>query len=91
MREGDGKMLFVRDRLVVRRGEQIRFVIENAGEFAHDFVVANTADNLKHAACRNIPTWSTTTPTARRFSRVARRSVTAMTCRASVRRRTLIN
>ena len=50
MREGDGKMLFVRDRLVVRRGEHIRFVIENAGEFAHDFVVANTADNLKHAA-----------------------------------------
>jgi len=44
MREGDGKMLFVRDRLVVRRGEQIRFVIENAGEFAHDFVVANTAE-----------------------------------------------
>jgi uncharacterized cupredoxin-like copper-binding protein len=50
MREGDGKMLFVPDRLVVRRGEQIRFVIENAGELAHEFVVANTADNLKHAA-----------------------------------------
>ena len=50
MREGDGKMLYLPDRLVVRRGEQIRFVIENAGELAHEFVVANTADNLKHAA-----------------------------------------
>jgi uncharacterized cupredoxin-like copper-binding protein len=50
MREGDGKMLFVPERLEVKRGEQIRFVIENAGELAHEFVVANTADNLKHAA-----------------------------------------
>lgn len=50
MREGDGKMLFVPERLEVKRGEQIRFVIENAGELPHEFVVASTADNLKHAA-----------------------------------------
>jgi uncharacterized cupredoxin-like copper-binding protein len=50
MREGDGKMLFVPDRLEVKRGEQIRFVISNIGELPHEFVLASTADNLKHAA-----------------------------------------
>jgi uncharacterized cupredoxin-like copper-binding protein len=49
MREGDGKMLFVPDRLEVKRGEQIRFVIVNVGELPHEFVLASTADNLKHA------------------------------------------
>ena len=50
MREGDGKMMFVPERLEVKRGEQIRFKLQNAGELPHEFVVANTADNLKHAA-----------------------------------------
>ena len=50
MREGDGKMLFVPDRIEVRRGEQIRFVIANHGELPHEFVLASTEDNLKHAA-----------------------------------------
>jgi len=49
MREGDGKMLFVPEKLEIRRGEQIRFVITNVGELAHEFVLASTADNLKHA------------------------------------------
>jgi uncharacterized cupredoxin-like copper-binding protein len=50
MREGDGKMMFVPERIEVKRGEQIRFKLQNAGELPHEFVVANTADNLKHAA-----------------------------------------
>jgi len=37
-------------RVEVKRGEQIRFVLKNAGELAHEFVLASTADNLKHAA-----------------------------------------
>jgi uncharacterized cupredoxin-like copper-binding protein len=49
MREGDGKMFYEPERLEVKRGEQIRFVIINAGELAHEFVVASTKDNLKHA------------------------------------------
>jgi uncharacterized cupredoxin-like copper-binding protein len=49
MREGDGKMLFMPDRLELKRGEQIRFVITNVGELPHEFVLASTADNLKHA------------------------------------------
>ena len=32
MRESDGKMLFVPDRLEVRKGEQIRFQLRNNGE-----------------------------------------------------------
>jgi uncharacterized cupredoxin-like copper-binding protein len=34
----------------VKRGEQIKFVITNAGLLAHEFILADTADNLKHAA-----------------------------------------
>ena len=32
----------------VKRGEQIRFVIRNAGTEAHEFLLATTAENLKH-------------------------------------------
>lgn len=49
MRESDGKMLFVPDRIEVKRGEQVRFVIENAGELEHEFVLATTEENEKHA------------------------------------------
>ena len=50
MREADGKMQFIPDKVEVKRGEQIRFLIRNNGELPHEFIVANTADNLKHAA-----------------------------------------
>lgn len=49
MKEGDGKMEYVPSRVEVKRGEQIRFVLKNAGELAHEFVLATTAENLKHA------------------------------------------
>lgn len=32
----------------VKRGEQIRFVIRNIGTEAHEFLLATTAENLKH-------------------------------------------
>jgi uncharacterized cupredoxin-like copper-binding protein len=50
MREGDGKMEYVPSRIEVKRNEQIRFVLKNVGELAHEFVLASTAENLKHAA-----------------------------------------
>jgi len=50
MKEGDGKMEYVPSRVEVKRNEQIRFVLKNVGELAHEFVLATTADNLKHAA-----------------------------------------
>jgi uncharacterized cupredoxin-like copper-binding protein len=49
MGERDGKMLFVPARLEVRKGDQIKFVLRNNGELEHEFVLASTADNLKHA------------------------------------------
>lgn len=49
MREMDGKMVFIPERVEVRRGEQIRFLLANNGELDHEFVLASKADNLKHA------------------------------------------
>lgn len=49
MTEKDGKMLFTPDRIEVKRGEQIKFVLRNNGELDHEFLLATTAENLKHA------------------------------------------
>jgi uncharacterized cupredoxin-like copper-binding protein len=49
MRESDGRMLYEPARIEVRHGEQIRFIITNAGELPHEFTLASTTDNLKHA------------------------------------------
>lgn len=49
MREGDGKMMFIPDKIEIKRGEQIRFKVRNNGELEHEFVLATTAENLKHA------------------------------------------
>jgi len=49
MREGDGKMMFIPEKLEIRRGEQIRFMLRNNGELEHEFVLDSTANNIKHA------------------------------------------
>ena len=49
MTERDGKMLFIPDRVEVRRGEQVRFQLRNNGELDHELVVATLEENLKHA------------------------------------------
>src|SRR6266481_669581 len=36
-------------RIEVRRGEQIRFVLQNDGEEDHEFILATVAENRKHA------------------------------------------
>jgi uncharacterized cupredoxin-like copper-binding protein len=48
MRESDGKMLFIPDKLRIRKGEQIRFQLRNNGEIDHEFVVGTLEENLKH-------------------------------------------
>ena len=48
MREQDGKMLFVPDRIRIKKGEQIRFQLRNNGEVDHEFVVGTVEENLKH-------------------------------------------
>lgn len=48
MREQDGKMLFIPDRIRIKKGEQIRFQLRNNGEIDHEFVVGTLEENLKH-------------------------------------------
>jgi uncharacterized cupredoxin-like copper-binding protein len=43
------EMAFTPSRIEVKRGEQIRFVIKNAGREDHEFLLASTEENLKHA------------------------------------------
>lgn len=50
MQEGDGTMSYSPKTLDVKRGEQIKFVITNGGALAHEFILADEKDNLKHAA-----------------------------------------
>ena len=49
MAEGSGKMMFIPDRVEIKRGEQIKFIIRNNGELSHEFILATTAENMKHA------------------------------------------
>jgi len=50
MQEKGKKMLFAPSRVVVNKGEQIRFVLFNDGIENHEFVLATTRENLAHAA-----------------------------------------
>ena len=69
MREGDGKMEYVPNRIEVKRNEQIRFVVRNTGELAHEFILATTADNLKHAELmKKFPEMEHDDPNAKRLS-----------------------
>src|SRR5712691_11448189 len=49
MREMEGKMVYIPDRIEVRKGEQIRFLLRNSGLLPHEFLLATTEENLKHA------------------------------------------
>jgi uncharacterized cupredoxin-like copper-binding protein len=49
MFEGGGKMGFEPARIEIRRGEQVRFLLQNDGEEDHEFVLATTKENRKHA------------------------------------------
>lgn len=48
MGEADGRMVFIPDRLDVRRNEQIKFLIRNVGELDHEFILGTTKENLAH-------------------------------------------
>lgn len=49
MGEIDGKMTFMPAKVEVKKGEQVKFVLRNNGELDHEFILATTAENLKHA------------------------------------------
>lgn len=48
MGEMDGKMMFMPSKVEVKKGEQVKFMLRNNGELDHEFILATTADNLKH-------------------------------------------
>lgn len=65
----DGRMIYAPAKFVIRKGEQIRFVITNAGKIPHEFVLANTEENLKHAEeMKKFPEMGMTIRTTRPFS-----------------------
>lgn len=49
MSDGDGTMRFIPDRLDVKKGEQVHFIIQNKGALKHEFTLASVQDNNKHA------------------------------------------
>ncbi|MBS0247349.1 MAG: plastocyanin/azurin family copper-binding protein [Rhizobiaceae bacterium] len=69
MREGDGTMTFSQNKIEVRRGEQIRFVLKNEGELDHEFVLATARENDKHAELmQKFPDMEHDDPNARRLT-----------------------
>jgi len=49
MREGEGKMRFSPEKVVVSKGDQIRFILKNEGALEHEFLLATVKENLEHA------------------------------------------
>jgi uncharacterized cupredoxin-like copper-binding protein len=50
MRESGAKMLLVPEMIEVKKGEQIRFTIDNEGLFNHEFVLGTEKGIAEHAA-----------------------------------------
>src|SRR5271165_5267805 len=50
MSEGPEGMRFAPSRVDAKAGEQIRFVIRNAGQIDHEFFIGTTEANKEHAA-----------------------------------------
>jgi uncharacterized cupredoxin-like copper-binding protein len=48
VRMGDD-MRFAPDRISVRQGETVRFVVQNSGKVMHEFVIGTQQENLAHA------------------------------------------
>ena len=48
MTEGPGTMTYSLGSIEVRQGEQIKFVLKNAGYLAHEFLLDSVANNAKH-------------------------------------------
>jgi uncharacterized cupredoxin-like copper-binding protein len=42
-------MRFTPDRIEVRQGETVKFVVRNGGKVMHEFVIGTQAENAKHA------------------------------------------
>ncbi len=49
MRETDGRMEFLPNRVEIKKGEQVKLMLRNNGELDHEVVLGTLAENLKHA------------------------------------------
>ena len=68
MGERDGKMQFIPNKIEIKTGEQVRFVIRNNGDLDHEIVLATLQDNLKHAEeMRKNPDMEHDDPNAKRL------------------------
>lgn len=69
MKEDGKKMLFEPAQISVRKGEQIRFVLENDGTESHEFMLATVAENRKHAdLMKKYPKMEHDDPNAKRLT-----------------------
>lgn len=48
MTDGPGTMTYSPERIDVRKGEQIKFVLKNTGYLAHEFLLDSFENNAKH-------------------------------------------
>ncbi len=48
MTDGAGTMAYAPDRVEVKKGEQIKFVLKNVGSVDHEFLIDTFANNAKH-------------------------------------------
>lgn len=68
MREADGRMLYLPDRVTVRKGEQVRFQLRNNGAIDHEFVIGTVEENRRHMkAMEAHPDMEHDDPNARRL------------------------
>lgn len=64
-----GHMVFSPNRVDVIKGEQIRFIVHNAGVLSHEFFIGTRADNLEHAKMMvNMPNMKHNDPNAVKIS-----------------------
>ena len=76
MLEGSGKMSFEPALIEVRRGEQIRFVVQNDGEEDHEFILATVEENQKHGEMmKKFPEMEHDDPNAKRVLPYSTREV----------------
>lgn len=47
-RDGPGTMTYAPDKIEVRAGEQIKFVLKNVGHLDHEFLLDSVENNAKH-------------------------------------------
>jgi uncharacterized cupredoxin-like copper-binding protein len=69
MSDASGEMTFTPNTLEVKRGEQVRFVLQNAGALDHEFLIDTVANNAHHkAAMAENPDMRHAEPNGRRLA-----------------------